>query len=367
MKIIPRKTCYDGENIWIQSAEINAIFKADTLNSFHIDYVGTLMESYSPDSWLLSKSVSLEDKVLMFSNKMYEVWIYDKITKEFEHRVLKKTPFKDECCIGLCGECAWIIPRTFSEIIVKYDIKHGTYTDIPWNKPEWIGLDEGRITDVIACGKSLFFATRKFNEIMLIVIDTVNEKIESIELNELECISSIYSQSNEVKIFGKSKDNRTIILGIDKNKELGEDVEIKNIAYSNNRDLDVQYNKVFQLENNMIFIPHHAKDVWIYDSRRDEIKQLLYPMEISNALSDRNALFIDGYSNSNKIYLLSCLIPYILCYDVEKEQFSTFEINIDIEEKQLVKCLEEGNKNNGVYLEGHILNLQLLIESLCEK
>lgn len=103
------------------------------------------------------------------------------------------------------------------------------------------------------------------------------------------------------------------------------------------------YANICVYHNKFFLIPWSAKQIAVYDVKKAELSYIEYPAEKNY----RGQIFAEHYIREEKLYLIPCAYPFLLCIDMDKEKV--------LKAVRITKSVDSANaQNQEVYSWGSI-------------
>lgn len=325
MKLLIGASAFDGKYLWCQGRQINIIFAVDITDDFSVRIIGELENSKSENSWDIGSIVPYRGKVYFFSSCEYEVWVLNTTDYSFEHNVLSNASLRDGYNVALIKDSVWLVPRVFSDKIIQYNLISEEVTEYDWNRNDWDGLDDSRITKIAVLREKAFFTTRKRGSIILIILNALDFGITGLPLVDLQFVSCIYTHNQYINILGMSNDDKPTLIVMDQEGKIIRKEEFLGLEYDKDESYDVPYLGVLNYANKTLFIANHAHDCYLH---MGDSNSKLKKLNITNSSNYRCS--ISNYFNiGEKLYLISGLDFNIKCLDMKNDSVTKIELIVN--------------------------------------
>ena len=326
--------CFGNNRFWIPSAYSNTVFSIDT-DGGNYRFEGRL-ESKILDRYSFGKTVFYNNKVYIFSDISYELWIIYCDNNRIENKEYYNHTLSCSLQVAIDQENAWIIPQSFSAPIIKYNMLSDKVDIIKWDNLTRTNLDEYGITLPDIYQNKLFFLSRKLNMTTLFILDICNCNIINKEIEEFESVSLCKKTIKGFIILGKLKSGHTAICTFNDEfimikKHIIEEILIPSGYYG------IPFSSLIPFNNEFYLIPLHYLYIYKYNPETGTVVKIDYSKEIKSDISiNKVAYFSNPIVKDDELVLFSKNVGFIIILNMRTDSFRVISYNIclSLEEKK---------------------------------
>ncbi len=296
----------DGIEFWLPSREINALFYMDT-ESNQMKFLTDFPHCQKPGAWEIADGIAYKNKILFFSKRAYQVWVFDTQTKEIRDYIYCNNKVDIITNIKKVGEEIWIFSNSFKIPILCLDLLTRNILTVNWEEYTEKNSDESSFTKAVKQGEKLYFATRKTNQIYLCIIHCTQKKITYKKIVTLHSINCLQVKDNKLWLLGKNHYYQTVLQRYDIDAwEQETEIEMKEAKKIGERIL-LNYFQMVVFENKIFLLPACAKTIIVYDMVTGEERKLQYPSAFDHSNFDREEII---FGQAKQIEEQLYLYPY---------------------------------------------------------
>lgn len=335
-------TCYgaytNGEEFWLPSKEINALYYMNLANG-NTQYIGAFPNYLNDMAWKIRKVIEYQNELYFFSIGAYQVWKLNKITGKIDEYTYSTQQAGLITNVEVIQKEAWVIPNSFSSPIICFDLQEKRGYPLQWDNETYLDWGTGSFTRTARMGDHLYFATRNKNDIHLCILDCGHKKISFRDLDTLCRINCIGIKDNRLAIFGENRRKQGVLQIYDiHTMQMIEERELS-LAEKLMGKSEMKYFSLIFSADNIMLVPAWAGKVIVYNFNTKAEEYIDYPNGFCSILGMQKAvLFYETMEHERKVYFMPYLIPQILALDTEKLCFDTW--NTEVEKGEFRKAYQ---------------------------
>lgn len=316
----------DGTNIWLPSANINALFKKKLTDSQEAEYLCSFEGDENPNAWKIGNVLCFENKLYFFSQYAYVVWIFDLHTLE-----MKKVKYHDrKSCfipdIAQVGNEAWVMPRGFDDPIIIFDL-------LTWQS-EHLKLDKGEnVSDEFSFTYSweekrvLYFATRACGNIHVGKLNCTNRKIQYKNIIKVKYVNCLTVQKGILYVLALDDENKAVLKKYKTDCMTEEESMVLSKINSLWNDATMFYFRMMSFEKYIIMLPGHAQEVVIYNTETKKESSIPLPSEFLHSCKKGDMSYFNKVNMvGNRLYFFPYAGRCLLVFDLQNFKFEQKEI-----------------------------------------
>ncbi len=321
----------DGINIWLPSADINALFH-QTLTGFEeAKYLCSFEGIESSNAWKIGNVLCFEKKLFFFSQYSYVVWIFDLYTQKMK----KVKYYERKSCfipdIVQVGNDAWIMPRSFDSPVIIFNLSTG--------RSEQLKLENGnnvsdKFSFTYSCedGQAVYFATRTCGNIHICKINCVNREVQYKSLNKIKYVNCLTVQDGNLYILALNNESKPVLIKYNTDRMTEErDIELSRISPLWN-DATMFYFRMLSFKNSLIMLPGFAEEIVIYNTESKQESSISLPGDFLHGCKKRNMSFFSKVNTvENYLYFFPYAGIHLLVFDMCNFKFELKKIACDEE------------------------------------
>lgn len=329
-------TCYgaytNGEEFWIPSKEINALYYMNIVDG-NTRYIGTFPNYFNDAAWKIRKVIEYQNELFFFSINAYQVWKLNKASGQIDEYTYSTYPVGQITNVEVIQQEAWVIPNNFSSPIICFDLQEKKGYPLQWDNEIYLEWGTGSVTRIAREKNCLYFATRNIDDIHLCILDCDQKTISFKDLDTLCRINCIGIKGKKLAVFGENKQKQGVLQIYDLHTmQMLEEQELL-LAEKLMEKGDMKYFSLIFSANNIILVPAWARKVITYNLDTKTEKYIEYPDEFRSALGTKKEVkFYETMEHGSKVYFMPYLIPQILVLDTEKVCFDVWNTEVEKEE-----------------------------------
>lgn len=329
-------TCYgaytNGEDFWIPSKEINALYHMNIADG-NTRYIGTFPNYFNDAAWKIRKVIEYQNELYFFSIHAYQVWKLNKATRVIDEYTYSTQQVSQITNVEVVKNEAWVIPNNFASPIICFDLKEKRGYPLQWDHETYLDWGTGSFTRIAKAEDYLYFATRNRDDIHLCILDCGQKKIFFKDLDTLCRINCLGIKDNKLAVFGENKRKQSVLQIYDLHTmQLLEENELL-LADNLMEKSNMKYFSLIFSANNVILVPAWTTKVIVYNLATKTEKYVEYPDEFCSILGSQKAvLFYEIMEHGRKVYFMPYLIPQILVLDTKKLCFDAWNAEVEKEE-----------------------------------
>lgn len=329
-------TCYggytNGEEFWIPSKEINALYHMDIADG-NTRYIGSFPNYLNDAAWKIRKVIEYQNELYFFSIHAYQVWKLNKVTGVMDEYIYSIQQVGQITNVEVVENEAWVIPNNFGSPIICFDLQEKRGYPLQWDYETYLDWGTGSFTRTVRAADHLYFATRNRDDIHLCILDCGQKKISFKDLDTLCRVNCLGIKDNKLAVFGENKWKQSVLQIYDLHTmQMLEENELllaENLMGKSNMKY---FSLIFSI-NNVILVPAWTTKAIVYNLATKTEEHIEYPDKFHSVLGSRKAvLFYEIKENGKKVYFMPYLIPQILVLDTEKLCFDVWNAEVEEEE-----------------------------------
>ena len=303
------------------------------------------------------KTYVFNGKVFFFSRVSYELWIYEKATKEINYLKYNDEDVEMISNVEIVNGKAWIFPNKFSNHIVTICLDNETKVEIiNWGVDTNLG--ECSITRTSLYGTCIYFLNRSRNNIYIFELNTENGRMQKKQVIDAEYVNCLKALDDRIYILYRSKKGDSCLGIINKDLEMINCKVLSEIRLSDS--LSIDFFKLEVSENNLLAISSMRGEIVKINPESGEIKKYLCESIDPKYAQPGAPLLNDIQLNDNKIYIFSPVLGEIYMFNNDLFHNS----NIQASEESINAMLLEEMKEKGIIFENEDNSLNRLISAI---
>ena len=322
----------DGTNIWLSSANINALFHQKLTDSEEAKYLCSFEGAENPNAWKIGNVLYFDNMLYFFSQYAYEVWIYDLHTQkmtEVKYYERKSCFIPD---VVQVGNEAWVMPRGFDTPIIIFNLSTWRSRYLNLKRDAYVSDENSFIYSWVE-NSVIYFATRTCGNIHVCKLNCANQEIQYKRVEYAKYINCLTVYAGNLYVLVLDDENRPVL----KRYKADYLTEEESIALSKINslwnDTTMFYFRMLSFEKYIIMLPGCAEEVVVYNTETKMEHSIPLPSNFLNSCKKRNMSYFSKVNVvGNHLYFFPYAGRHLLIFDMQNFTFDLKGLVCDEEE-----------------------------------